>query len=236
MRPLNLKDTFSWTRIWSCPRVKKSLQGRVVHHISSTIIHPQFILGAIPGLSSLMVSYQSLLFFTGIIFQRKTSKSPEWFHLTIAKLQSCLYVANLQKLGGCLDHKNPALIHSSVQVMSSLKEVRLKHNQNCHRHGVFFVLLLESNYIAETEIIAERVFFFSTRDTPSLWSILGDLSICLPGGSKWGADSGSFLFQRSQQLENEKLGLIHWPVSSRPDSSRNIEAFERSHLYGCFQK
>ena len=42
----------------------------------------------------------------------------------------------------------------------------------------FFVLLLESrNFIAETEIIAERVFFFSTRDTPSLWSILGDLSM-----------------------------------------------------------
>lgn len=136
MRSLNLKDTFSWTRIWSCP-LKKSLEGRVVHHISSTIIHPQFILGAIPGLCSSMVSYQSSLF-TGIM-GKKTSKYPKWFNLTIAKLQSRLYVANLRKLGGCLDHKTPPCLHSSVQVMSSLKEVRLKHNQSCHPHGVFFL-------------------------------------------------------------------------------------------------
>lgn len=44
--------------------------------------------------------------------------------------------------------------------MSSLKEVNFTQPE-LSPHGVFFVLLLESrNYIAETEIIAERVFFF----------------------------------------------------------------------------
>lgn len=174
MRSLNLKDTFSWTRIWSCPRVEKSLEGRVVHHISSTIIHLQFILGAIPGLFSSMVSYQSSLF-TGIM-GKKTSKSPEWFNLTIAKLQSCLYVANLRRMGAVWITRIRKKSFKSKSCPHWRKWIL--HNQNCHLMVFFFVLLLESrNYIAETEIIAERVFFFSTWDTPSLWSILGDLSM-----------------------------------------------------------
>lgn len=81
-----------------------------------------------------------------------------------------------------LDHKTPALIHSSVQVMSSLKEVNFTQPE-LSPHGVFFVLFLESNYIAETEINAERVFFFST-EIRHRCEILGDLSICPPGESK----------------------------------------------------
>lgn len=210
MRPLNLKDTFSWTRIWSCPRVKKSLQGRVVHHISSTIIHPQFILGAIPGLSSLMVSYQSLIFFTGIIFQRKTSKSPEWFNFTIAKLQSCRqYVANLRKLGGCLGSQESRLDSFKCTSHVLIEGSEIKTQPELSPHGVFFVLLLESrNFIAETEIIAERVFFFLyPRYTIAAVHLGRFVHDCPPGESKWGADSGSFLFQWSQQLEfcNEEV-------------------------------
>ena len=205
MRSLNLKDTFSWTRIWSCPRVEKSLEGTVVHHISSTIIHLQFILGAIPGLFSSMVSYQSSLF-TGIM-GKKTSKSPEWFNLTIAKLQSCLYVANLRRMGAVWITRIRKKSFKSKSCPHWRKWIL--HNQNCHLMVFFFVLLLESrNYIAETEIIAERVFFFLyLRYTIAVVHLGGFVHDCLPGESKWGADSGSFLFQWSQQLEfcNEEV-------------------------------
>ena len=162
MRSLNLKDTFSWTRIWSCP-LQKSLEGRVVHHISSTIIHPQFILGGIPGLFSLMVS-----FFTGIM-GKKTSKSPKWF-FTIAKLQSCLYVANLRKLGGCLGSQDSRL--DSFKCTSHvLIEGSEFYTTRIVTSWCFFCVVFGIQLHCWNRNQCWKGVFFLYRDTPSLWNL-----------------------------------------------------------------
>ena len=100
-------------------------------------------------------------------------------HCEATELSVCCEPTKIGRLSGS---QESALIHSSVQVMSSLKEVNFTQPE-LSPSWCFFVLLLESNYIAETEIIAERVLFFST-EIHHCSKFLGDLSICPPGESK----------------------------------------------------